>query len=200
MTEQEGFMNKSPFNLNRTETKRALTLGGLGLILLVAVYANEGFVRANSRGLAGRGLASVNVDPAAAEREVHAEHVLAQRLASGHTRQPSSLGQVPSQMEQLAFGELEGKYAIHLDNSKIASIRFADSPDQSDRPKYITNWSGFLQEHRELFAVNFDHVTKGAQFQAQSPAYDLVQGTATVGRVEVQLDEYGRFLGLQIKK
>jgi hypothetical protein len=142
-----------------------------------------------------RGIASVSTGTS------EVEDSLVRTLAK-HELEMSSMGRQPSSIESLAFGQLEGKYAVRMANGKLAELEFSDVTSQGDRPKHIDNRGEFLDSHRDILPVAYDKSIKIeslAQGETTLETYQLVNEVSRpVARVEFKLDAAGRMLSMRV--
>ena len=131
------------------------------------------------------------------------EDILVRELAKKDLH-ASGIGRKPSSIEALAFGQLEGKYAVRLENGKISELEFSDVTSQGDRPKHIEDRAGFLDSHRDLLPVAYDKSIKidsevAAQAGETTEVYQLVNSVSRpVASVEFRLDSAGRMLSMRV--
>ena len=71
-------------------------------------------------------------------------------LKSSKERDLANIGKQPSAFDKLAFGILEGKYAIRLEEGKIAEIKFA--AENNNKPKHMKDRKAFVEKNLNLFA------------------------------------------------
>ena len=142
-----------------------------------------------------RGIASVSTGTS------EVEDSLVRTLAK-HELDLNSMGRQPSSIESLAFGQLEGKYAVRMANGKLAELEFSDVTSQGDHPKHIDNRAAFLDSHRDLLPVAYDKTIKiesQAQGETTLETYQLVNEVSRpVARVEFKLDAAGRMLSMRV--
>jgi hypothetical protein len=131
-----------------------------------------------------------------------AEDSLVQTLAKHELSADSSMGRQPSSIESLAFGQLEGKYAVRLANGKLSELEFSDVTSQGDRPKHIDDRGHFLDSHRDILPVAYDKSIKiDSQTTGDSTleTYQLVNEVSRpVANVEFRLDAAGRMLSMRV--
>jgi len=123
------------------------------------------------------------------------EKKLALALSRKDDRDPASLGQSASPMEQLRFGLLEGKYAFQMEQGKIKAIEYVDTDATNDRPKYINDKPAFLDNYRDLFKINFSKVIKkGEESEGllSKETYQLYNAGRVVGEAQFVSDQFGR--------
>ncbi len=180
------------------EQKKVLVSASLFSIVLVATLANRTLLSHSIAPSASsqnesRGLASVDN-----ELITKPQTLIIQELSKSTERQPASLGRTPTAEEKLRFGLLEGKYMIRFSKGKITQIQFHDDM-QSGVPKYVESPKSFLESHRDLLAVPFEHAVlndKKIYPTKVLEIYDLVQTNKPVGQVQFELDIYGRLLSM----
>lgn len=130
-----------------------------------------------------------------------AEDMLVRALAK-HELSSTSIGRQPSSIEALAFGQLEGKYAVRLANGKISELEFSDVTSQGDHPKHIDDRGNFLDTHRDILPVAYDKSIKiDSQVSGNSTleTYQLVNEVSRpVANVEFVLDAAGRMLSMRV--
>ncbi len=177
--------------------KLALSTSLLSVVVLVTL-ANRGLMNSAApvevvRG--ARAIASVSTGTS------NAEDILVRELAK-HDLNQVSMGRQPSSIESLAFGQLEGKYAVRLEDGKLAELEFSDVTSQGDRPKHIDDRGVFLDSHRDILPVAYD---KSIRIDSQSShgttteIYQLVNEVSRpVANVEFHLDSAGRMLSMRV--
>jgi hypothetical protein len=142
-----------------------------------------------------RGIASVSTGTS------DVEDSLVRTLAK-HDLDSQSIGRQPSSIESLAFGQLEGKYAVRMADGKLAELEFSDVTSQGDRPKHIDDRAGFLDSHRDLLPVAFDKPIKiESQVRGETTVetYQLINEVSRpVANVEFKLDAAGRMLSMRV--
>ena len=176
--------------------KVALSTSLLSIVVLVTL-ANRNMMQTTAPEdmKPTRGIASVSTGTS------DVEDTLVRTLAK-HELDSSSLGRKPSSIEALAFGQLEGKYAVRMANGKLAELEFSDVTSQGDRPKHIDNRGEFLDSHRDLLPVAYDKSMKVeslAQGESTLETYQLLNEVSRpVGKVEFKLDAAGRLLSMRV--
>gem|GEM_PF-2929678 len=142
-----------------------------------------------------RGIASVSTGTS------EVEDSLVRTLAK-HDLDSQAMGRKPSSIEELAFGQLEGKYAVRMANGKLAELEFSDVTSQGDRPKHIDDRGSFIDSHRDLLPVSFDKSIKidsVAQGETTVETYQLINEVSRpVANVEFKLDAAGRMLSMRV--
>jgi len=185
------------FQISDEKNKFALVTS-LASVILVSVFANQHFLSSKATVSGdGRTIASIS-SYEESFKDLELEHKLAAKLARQELRTPSSIAQQPSTFDQLALGYLKGKYAIRMHEGKIAEIEFAQK--DIDKPLYLTDFSEFLKQSRELLPAGFSYVKPVAEAQTTGTVvYDLMsEDHSKVGIVSVNLDPQGRFLQMKI--
>jgi hypothetical protein len=202
-------MNKITVGQKKQVKKLALSFSILAIVVM-ALSLNEKINSANRPQyvLAGspdrldklnRAIASA--EPVDIVEDVRWEHDLVGKLDSVDHRQPASLGQRPSQIDDLRFGELAGKYRISEKSSHIQEIEYVDSTDVADRPIFVRDRGGFLQDHNSLFFVKFESLKREPASTAQSEIYRLFDKTGNpVGQAAFLLDDGGHFISLKVQE
>ena len=71
-------------------------------------------------------------------------------LKNVEERDLASVGQMPSAFDKLAFGALEGKYAIRMVEGRIAEIKFASQVDS--KPKFMKDRLEFVEKNLAFFS------------------------------------------------
>ncbi len=187
--------------------KVVLSASLVSILIVLSVFNQNIFSPAKSTPVQqARGIAcdpSMGGCPELVPLNTEWEYKLAKQMAQGETegeRDLSSIGQLPSPIEQFRFGLLENKYQFNFDEGKVSGIQF---PEKSpDRPKYITEPEAFLKDHAGLFSVAF----KSTQLASKETAGENVKATfdlkdsddKATGRAVIVTDQYGRLLSLDI--
>ncbi len=175
--------------------KIALSTSLLSVVVLVTLANRNLMNNAPTEMKASRGIASVSTGTS------EIEDSLVRSLAK-HELDSNSMGRQPSSIEALAFGQLEGKYAVRMANGKLAELEFSDVTSQGDRPKHIDDRIGFLDSHRDLLPVAFDKSIKidsQAQGESTIETYQLINEVSRpVASVEFKLDAAGRLLSMRV--
>lgn len=188
---------KSRFDMEHARV--ALSASLLSIVVLVTL-ANKNLMSDDGAPSvkSGRGIASVPTGTSDAED--HLVRTLSQKELSA-----DSLGRKPSSLESLAFGTLEGKYAVRLENGKLSELEFSDPASQElegDRPKHIQNRAEFLETNRELMPVAFDKpvwIERAPSQDSVTEIYQLVNEVSRpVATVEFKLDNAGRMLSMKV--
>lgn len=130
-----------------------------------------------------------------------AEDVLVRELAKKELN-IQALGRQPSSIESLAFGQLEGKYAVRLQHGKLSELEFSDVTSQGDRPKHIDDRGAFLDSHRDILPVAYDKSIRVDALSSADQTTEIYQLLNEVSRpvasVEFHLDAAGRMLSMRV--
>jgi hypothetical protein len=197
----------------RAEGKNILIALSVVSLVLVAVFTNEQVLKtqrpiyivsdnSNTKSLSDLNRAIASTQPLNLLRDVEWEHRLAQRLGSVQRdgeRIPASFGRPTSDLDQIRFGTLGGKYHIAIKSinglEKIESIDYVESLDSSDRPQTL-NRTQFLKENRSYFAVEYASLEYKGRM-GSTEVYSLQdESSREVAQAIVKVDEDGRFLAL----
>ena len=142
-----------------------------------------------------RGIASVPTGTS------DAEDVLVRQLAKKELS-IQALGRQPSSIESLAFGQLEGKYAVRLQHGKLSELEFSDVTSLGDRPKHIDDRGAFLDSHRDILPVTYDKSIRVDALSSANQTTEVYQLLNEVSRpvasVEFHLDAAGRMLSMRV--
>lgn len=180
-------------------SKQILLLSSLVGLLLFVLLINNQIMNPNlSSQVSGNRTIASTID----NKMEWQEEIVTKISEQPFNRKLASVGKQPSSLDHLQFGLLEGKYALHLKESKIMSIEFTDEPNGNDRPKYIERAS-FINEYKTLFPIEFqtaklvhDAVTEKQVIET----YGLFDSTNTqVGVISFKMDTYGRFISLNVE-
>lgn len=189
----------------KKKNKRVLLSFLMFAIVVIAVTLSER-INLDKRPqyiLAGERIEKLNRAIASAQplnfvEDVHWEHQLVHNLDRYEGRTPAAIGGQPSQMDQLRFGQLAGKYRISEISNMIHEIEYVESQDVSDRPVFLRDRESFLKEHRNLFIKSFEKIKLDAS-AAQKEVYNLFDGTGkSVGKAAFLFDERGHFISLKV--
>lgn len=185
---------KVRFDLERAKVGLSASL--LSIVVLVTL-ANNNMLNPNaqpqsSAPSSGRGIASVGTGTSDAE-DSFVRSMAKKELTGG-----AAIGRAPSPIEKLAFGFLEGHYAVRLENGKLAELQI--SQDQS--AKQIDDLRKFLESNRDVMPVSFD---KPVKIQSASTAsgiretWQLVNSLSRpMAHVEAQFDNAGHLLAMRV--
>jgi hypothetical protein len=189
--------------------KVVLTASLVSILIVLSIFNQNIFSPAKSTPVQqDRGIAcdpASGLCPELAPLNTEWEYKLAKQMAQNDTqgeRDLSSIGQLPSPIEQFRFGLLENKYRFNFDDGKISSIQF---PDESpDRPKYITEREEFLKSHAALFSVPFKSIKlalKENSGENVKETFNLLDGeNKTTGKAVIVTDQYGRLISVDIAR
>ena len=114
----------------------------------------------------------------------------------------ASVGQKPSALERLAFGTLEGRYAVRLHNGMLKEIELSEGINQIQGAKDIESAAAFIGGQRELLP-DFERVLKvGSENEpagGRSEIFQLVNEVSMpVAKVLVRIGENGKLLALRV--
>lgn len=180
--------------------KIAVSTSLLSIVILVTLANNSLMSNAqDEQAPAGsRSIASVPTGTSDSEDRLVA------KLAKIDVKAEATLGRKPSSLENLTLGELEGKYAVRLQDGKLRELEFAESTSNEDRPKHVNDREKFLDAHRDLLPVAFDKSMKVEAEQSESGSvetYQLInEFSMPVARVEFRMDLAGRLLGMRVSQ
>ena len=150
-----------------------------------------------------RGIASIEVTDSGETKGWFRELLESRSQKIYEARKVASVGQKASLMDQLRFGDLEGKYAVRVEEGALREINFVDSESSQDRPKYLVSTHDFLSRYQALHKVKFDEVINSRVAQlgtTKVEVFELRSGGATTGLVEVTRDSAGRLIQLRIEE
>ena len=180
------------------QRRKVVLSGALVSILLIAVFTHDYLQRRTLSIQDGRQLASIGrtEEP---YRDVEWEKKIAEKIAD---EKDFVYGDKATDLEQLRFGVLEGKYALRLNGDRLEDIEFVSS--SREVPKFINDRHSFLMDHKDLFSLNYTHV-KLLQSKlgdsTQEELYSLFDDhNVQVGKVAFHFDDEGRMLRLIVEK
>lgn len=136
------------------------------------------------------------------------EDSLVSRLSGSDLSTTAAVGRLPSKLEALTLGFLEGKYAVQLVNGKIRGLRFSNTAwsgeaNGASNPKEVEDPVAFLESHRDLLPVSFAKSVKIDSSSAEgklSETFQLVNSLSMpVAKVRFQMDASGRLLAMQVQ-
>lgn len=201
--------------LKKLEGQRLFLSLSLFSLILVAVFANEQMMRqerphyvtTNMQGpdrLDALNRAIASAQPVNVFRDLEWEHQLAQRLGKEKTdRQPASVSQKVTLMDDLRYGPLAGKYRIRsiqsVDDTKVTEIEYIDSAEITDQPIHLSDAQAFLMKYRSLMKVDYAQAKLAYQADGKQSWQLIGQDQQLVGRAEMKYDSEGHFLGLAIQ-
>ncbi|MES2856728.1 MAG: hypothetical protein V4692_12730 [Bdellovibrionota bacterium] len=178
------------------QAKVGLSASLLSIVFLVTI-ANNGLLKsAAAPEVSQRGIASVPTGTS------DAEDSLVRDLARRELGQNSIVGKKPTELESLAFGMLEGKYAVRLENGKLRELVFSNNSDTA--PKHISDLAEFIDSNKALLPVQFEKSMKVSHVDHDgiaSETYQLVDSVSRpVANVQFTLDVEGRMLGMKVSQ
>lgn len=208
--------SKRVWALKKLEAQRLFLSMSLFSLILVAVFANEQIMRTerpvyvvtNMQGpdrLDALNRAIASAQPLNVFRDLEWEHQLAERLGQGsNDRQPASVSQKVTLMDDLKYGPLAGKYRIRSIDSVgtplVAEIEYVDSNEITDSPIHLTDAEAFLMKYRALMNVEFNQAKLAYQADGQQSWQLIGQDQQLVGRANFKYDSDGHFLGMAIER
>lgn len=185
--------------LDTNEKKAALTASILSVIALVTFFNQRIVSHFGERDSTSRNIASLNEK---ATFEFEWQKDLAQKLAEKSNRGIASYGNHPSQIDQIRFGLLEGKYAFNVIDDKISEITFQET-DSADRPKYISNVESFLIENKAVFAPDLTLIKVLEDKESEGFVEHTLElfgpEHESLGKVTYKSDKAGRFLSMKLQ-
>lgn len=200
--------------LKRLEGQRLFLTMSLFSLVLVAVFTNEKMMQAerpvyvvtNFQGpnrLDELNRAIASAQPVNVFRDVEWEHRLAERLGQSEVdRQPASVSEKITLLDEMRYGPLAGKYRIRsvasTGDSNVAEIEYIDSNEITDKPIQIKDAKAFLLKYRSLMKVKFEKVELAKKADGQEE-WRLFQDQKPVGQARFKLDGKGQLLGLFIE-
>lgn len=149
----------------------------------------------------GRGIASVEMSDSGEESGWFRNFLKSREGKLYESRSVAAIAEKPSLMDQLRFGDLEGKYTVRVEAGELREIQFVDNDASSDRPKYVVQAQDFLKRYQPLHGIAFDEVrqTRSAQLgTSKVEVFEMLDDAAVKGMVEVTTDESGRLMNLRI--
>lgn len=197
--------------LDLEQAKIAISTSLLSIVLLVTVANNS---MMNSVTLieeasisSGRGIASVDsqgdkfaVDEFSSLQETNES--LVRELSKRDLGPNGAVGRRPSSVDMLAYGLLEGKYAVRLKAGKLSEIEFSENFETVNKRKSVDEVLSFLESHRELLPVSFDkHVRVKVETNGEEgmDTYQLINSVSMpVAKVQFRTDTDGRVLAMQV--
>ena len=175
------------------QAKVGLSASLLSIVFLVTLANNNLMKSTDTTQAQSRGIASV---PTGTTEE---EDSFVRDLAKRELSQHAIVAKQPSEIEKLAFGLLEGKYAVRLENGKLRELAFSQS---SSLPKLVANLGQFLETHKDLMPVRFDKTVKVSQNQKDGESDEVYQLVDSVSRpvanVQFHLDNEGRLISMKV--
>lgn len=180
---------KVRFDLERA--KVGLSASILSIVVLVTL-ANAKMLKDQSEQQASQGRAIASVPTGTSDAEDSLVRELARKdLSEG------AAGKTPSAIDKLAFGFLEGHYAMRLTNGKLSEMEAS-----GEQAKQIDDIQGFLEANRDVLPVAFDKpvkVGRDATGDVVTESWQLVNSVSRpMANVIVKMDGSGRLLGLRV--
>jgi hypothetical protein len=177
------------------QAKVGLSASLLSIVFLVTIANNNILKSATMVETSNhRGIASVPTGTS------DAEDTFVRALAHRELSEKSVLGKKPSALESLAFGVLEGRYSIRLENGKLHDLAFSQEKDGS--PKLVADLARFIDSNRSLMPVQFDKSVRISRTDMNgeiSETYQLVNSVSRpVANVQFELDQDGRLLTMKV--
>lgn len=203
----KALVSSSPFAQLYSEKNRAMVIGSLITVLVLFTVANDKIAQSSRAtghsDMASRSVASQN-SVGSTNRDVDWENSMAQKIdLITSSRELASIGKRPTQLEDLQFGLLEGKYSLTMQGEKILKLEFSQGDRSQDRPKYITDRVAFLEDYRELLPVHFAHlrlVDDVFTDEEVREVYGLFDtNNVQIGSVAIRMDIYGRLLAMSVE-
>lgn len=128
--------------------------------------------------------------------EVIEEHQLAREMSSHSGRGIASVPNSLSDLDQLRFGELGGRYQLLMNGDRVQEIRFVAPEGEMSQPIKLPNGVvDFVQRHAQLLGVvgaEWQWIESNRRAELVNPAGGFV------AQVRVDLDEAGHLLRLNI--
>lgn len=201
----------------KSEAKQILGALSLVSFVLVAIFANEQIVKSqrpiyvvsdnmNSGSMRDLNRAIASSRPMNPLRDLEWEHQLAKKLGKGSSefdeteRSPASFGRQASNLDQIRFGVLAGKYRLNADASeKLKDIDYVESLDTGESPQYL-NRQNFLRDYRQEMALPYSSF-EFAGVKGTTELYQLKNSkNQVVGQAQFVLDDQGRFLSFKLSQ
>lgn len=188
---------RAKMKLEVTQKKVAITASIVSIAFIVALI-NQQLLKSQT---SGRGIASVQDS---AGISMAWQYDLAKKLSRETRRDLASLGSRPNEMDQLRFGVLEGKYALHFDQGSLALIEFSEK-ESGERPKYIEDKEAFLKNYKNLFKVAFKDVKRTAtdtsNSETKQDTFELLdEYNKVMAKASFVSDQYGRVLSMKMDR
>ena len=149
----------------------------------------------------GRGIASIEIQDSGETSGWFRELLRARADKLYDSRKVASVAQKPSLMDQLRFGDLEGKYAVRVEDGALREIQFVNGEGSSDRPKYMDSTEDFLRRYQALHKIDFEEILKTRSAKMGTTEVEVLElraHGATKSMVEVTRDDSGRLMNLKI--
>ena len=167
-------------------------------VLLAGSLTNIGLgERANQSSDSARGIASVEDNPRTKEY-LQKESMLIRELAAKENLE-ATRGTMPSLMDQMIFGELQGMYSLQVENGSLIEIRKkADAVDV--KPVQMNRFFALYK----TFFPEFDRVEGDSPDQSgpggHQTTYRLVKNSQIQAQVDVAYGPAGELLSLKVQK
>lgn len=132
-------------------------------------------------------------------RDVEWEHRLASRLANYDLkRAPAAVPAQKTEIDNLRYGVLAGKYRLQQEQSKISEIEYIDSIEQGDHPQDFSR-EQFLSQYKDLFVVPYDRSAMESHGENREIHRLFDKKGQAIGRAAFELDERGHVLSLKFE-
>ena len=182
---------KVRFDLERAKVGLSASL--LSIVVLVTLANNNLMTKVNVEPQAqSRGIASVGTGTS------DAEDSFVRNLAKKELSASAQIGHNPSAIEKLAFGYLEGHYAVRLENGKLSELEVSNA----QAGKQISNMESFIESNRDVMPVAFDKSVKVQTEQLDGGTIETWQLINSVSRpvahLQIHTDGDGRLLALHV--
>lgn len=189
-------------------TKVAVSTSLLSIVVLVTL-ANNNMMNTitpveviESQSSQGRGIASVSMSsnsPSGAVRPADNPQLI-KELANRDLGPSASVGKKPSSLEKLAYGVLEGRYAVLLQDGKLKEIELREGTPLDS--KTFENPANFIESQRDLLPT-YDRIVKISSDRENSggnlETFQLVNEISIpVAKVQVHLSEGGQLVALRV--
>jgi len=192
--------------LDLEHTKIAVSTLLLSVVVLVTLAnnnlmskVNPVLVVAQNEMPGGRGIASVGASASLADSFISENPRMLAELAKHNLGPNASIGQNPTNLDKLAFGYLEGKYAVRLQHGTISEIEISES--SLDEAKHIESLSAFIENQRALLP-DFRRSVKADDEQSGSATvqvYELMnEKSAPIAKVQFRTDGAGRLIAMRV--
>lgn len=179
------------------------------LVLVLAVGVYDQVVRPKNgvmmaglpRNLDEMNRSIANANPLRDREEIEWEHSVAEKLKEAKgilERGPANFGRAPSEVEELRFGILRGKYRIQFsEGAKIQEIAFIESIDSGEQPVMLEGQE-FLTKFQSDFAVTFNSY-KLKEKSENNETYELLDpANGLAGLAIFDRDDKGRLLKFRV--
>lgn len=197
--------SKPTDSMAKSMRMKLLISGSLVVILAAAISVNANLFSQDSQTLnqsavniqnQGRSVASVNpIFKDSWEKKAF------QVLENTKERELASVGTTPSPLDQVTYGDLEGKYFIRKVDGKITEISF--KKDNEAKPTAILQTDAFLNHNLALFS---NEATKAQKFHVEEndqvviEKYELVNEEGEgLGNIQVLLDKNQNLLSMTVQ-